>query len=538
MASHQEPRLIIIGCGIAGIALAAGLRTRLNYQNFTIYEREVALGGTWHLNTYPGVGCDVDSHLYSFSFNPNPDWSKRFAEQGEILQYLNDTVDKFGIRPHVRLQMEVDSAEWIEERSVWRVNLVDLATGNKFFREAEMLVSCVGTISVPKDCTISGHDNFKGQIWHSARWNHEFDMAGKTVAVVGNGCSGAQLMPYVVKSAAHVVQFQRSAQWINERPNRKFTPFEKWCFRYLPLYHKLYRFYLWKTTDSLHDLYLGNSPTAARKRAVQTKEAEKYMRRVSPAKFHDLLVPDFPLGCKRRIFDPDYLESLHSPNVELTDEPIVEFTETGLQTTKRHLGFDAVILSTGFKIQEFLTPMEIKGRSGKTINEHWKETRGAQAYRATFVSGFPNFGIVFGPNAFPAHNSCIFSNETQAEYIIKTLVAPIVKHHFDVIDVKEAAETRDANFVQEKLKGMVWSSGCANWNLDAAGRNTTNYHDPTWKFWWQLYWPIWKDFNIYGGNGSLPISPFSKLALWGVMTGGLVSSLALGLSRYGAVGYM
>ncbi|KAM0267565.1 hypothetical protein ACHAPA_005854 [Fusarium lateritium] len=529
MAPKQEPRLIVIGCGIAGIALAAGLRDKLGYENFFIYERESAIGGTWYLNTYPGVGCDVDSHLYSFSFNPNPDWSKRFAEQGEILEYLNNTVDKFGIRPHVRLGIEVVTAAWVEERSVWRVKFRSLSTGNEFYREAEMLVSCVGTISIPKDCTISGHENFQGEIWHSARWNHAFDIKGKNVAVVGNGCSGAQLMPYVVQNAGHVVQFQRSAQWINERPNRQFSALEKWSFRYLPLWHKLYRFSLWKSTDALHDLYLSDSPTAIRKRELQTVEAEKYMRKTVPEKFHDLLIPKFPLGCKRRIFDPDYLESLHSPNVELTDEPIVEFTETGLRTSKRHIDFDAVVLSTGFKIQEFLSPIEIRGRENKTINEHWKDTDGAQAYRATFVTDFPNFGIVFGPNAFPAHNSCIYSNETQAEFIIKTLISPVIKGHFDVIDVKEAAENRDANFVQDKLKNMVWSSGCANWNLNSSGRNTTNYHDPTWKFWWELYWPVWKDFNISGGSGSLPVHPFSKLAFWGVSAGVAISAVAAGV---------
>lgn len=522
----KEPRLIVIGCGIAGIALSARLKSDLGYDNFVIYEREQSLGGTWYLNTYPGVGCDVDSHLYSFSFNPNPDWSKRFAEQEEILQYLNHTVDKFGVRPHVRLQVEVSEARWIEERSVWGVTLLDLATGHSFYREAEMLVSCVGTISIPKDCTIPGHENFQGSIFHSARWDHKFPMEGKRVAVIGNGCSGAQLMPYVVKTASQVVQFQRSPQWINERPNREFSAFQKWCFRYLPLYNRLYRFYLWKSTDALHSLYQSDAPGAAHQRELQTRVAEKYMRATAPAKYHDILIPKFPLGCKRRIFDPDYLVSLHSPNVELTEEPVLEFTETGLKTDKRHIEFDAVVLSTGFKIQEFLSPIKLVGREGISINEHWRATRGAQAYRATFVTGFPNFGIVFGPNAFPAHNSCIFSNETQAEFIIKTLIKPVLKGHFEVIDVKEAAENRDANFVQEKLKGMVWSSGCANWNLDASGRNTTNYHDPTWKFWWELYWPIWKDFNISGGAGNLPMSPWSKLGL-GTAVGCALGSAAI-----------
>lgn len=531
MLTTQEPRLIIIGCGIAGIALSARLRSSLGYQNFTIYEREDSIGGTWFLNTYPGVGCDVDSHLYSFSFNLNPDWSKRFAEQPEILQYLNDTVDKFGVRPHVRLGVEVIEATWVKERGVWSVRLHDLATGHKFTREAEMLVSCVGTISIPKECDIPGAKEFRGTMFHSARWNHKFDMRGKKVAVIGNGCSGAQLMPYVATTASTTYQFQRSAQWINERPNSEFTALQKAFLRYIPFVHRLYRFYIWKRTDALHHLYATESEASARAREQATAEARDYMTKTAPEKYHDVLIPKFPLGCKRRIFDPGYLESLHNPNVHLISEPIVGIDEKGIQTKENRFDVDAIVLSNGFKIQEFLSPITVRGASGRTLNEHWKDTRGAQAYKATFVTGFPNFGIVFGPNAFPAHNSCIFSNETQAEYIIKTLIKPVVKGSFQVIDVKEAAENRDANIVQDRLKSMVWSSGCTNWNLDSSGRNTTNYHDTTWQFWYQLYWPVWKDFNISGENVTYPLHPILEKGLWTLGVGAVASALVAALSR-------
>ena len=514
MAPRTEPRLIIIGCGTSGIALASRLRFQLNYKNFIIYEREEDVGGTWHLNTYPGVGCDVDSHLYSFSFNPNPNWSKRFAEQSEILQYLNDTVDKFGVRQHVQLKTEVDSARWVPGTNVWRVRLRHMDTGHEFDQEAEMLVSGVGTLSTPKDCNIPGRESYRGSIFHSARWDHDFDLEGKRIAVVGNGCSAAQLVPEVAKSAAQITQFQRSPQWINERPNWEFSSFRKWCFRNLPLYGRYFRYSVWKATDDLHTLYMTGSDDLDRARDEAQAAAEAYMRKSAPKEYLDILIPKFPLGCKRRIFDPGYLEALHQPNVELTTERVVEFTESGLRTEARDLDFDAVVLSTGFKVQEFLTPIEVVGSSGKTLNNHWKDTRGAQAYRATFVHGFPNFGIIFGPNAFPAHNSVIYTNETQAEFIVKTLIAPVLRGSFDVLDVKQAAENCDANAVQESLKTMVWSGGCANWNLDDSGRNTTNYHDPTWKFWWKLYWPVWQDFDMYGGHKSLPMAPWTKLGIW------------------------
>lgn len=517
----NEPRAIIIGCGVAGIALSARLKKDLNFNNFIVYERERELGGTWHFNTYPGVGCDVDSHLYSFSFNLNPNWSKRFADQPEILEYLNSTIDKFGIRPHLVCKTEVVNAHWEESRAVWRVQLRDVETGYTFWKEAEILVSCVGTISTPKDCDIPNHEIFNGEMWHSARWNHDYDLKGKTVAVVGNGCSAAQLVPHVVQVARKVYQFQKSSQWVTGRDNREFTTFEKWCFANIPLLNRLYRFKLWKDTDSLHSLYVSDSQDMISQRQKPTEAAISYIKETSPAKYHDILIPRFPLGCKRRIFDPGYLDSLYNDNIELTAEPITEFFDHGLRTPKRDIPVDAVILSTGFKVQEFLSPMNIYGRH-TSLNEHWKTTRGAQAYKASMVTGFPNFGIVFGPNAFPAHNSVIYTNEVQVEYMVKTIFQPILSGHFTAIDVKEAAEMRDANTIQSKLKGMVWSSGCSNWNLDANGRNTTNYPDNTWKFWYRLYWPTWEDFNISGDTGRRPTSPLQSAALMAMGTAGIM----------------
>ena len=252
------------------------------------------------------------------------------------------------------------------------------------------------------------------------------------------------------------------------------------------------------------------------------------MRSTAPSKYHDILIPDFPLGCKRRIFDPGYLESLHSDNVELSTERILEFYETGLRTDKRKIEADTVILSTGFKIQEFLSPVQIVGRDNISLNDHWKDTRGAQAYKATFVSGFPNFGIVFGPNSFPAHNSVIYTNEVQVEFIIKTIFRPIIKGNFRAIDVKMSAEDKDASQIQSKLKVMVWSGGCSNWNLDRNGRNTTNYHGNTWKFWYELYWPSWRDFDTWADTEKRPMHPIYK-----AMGSAAVFSLALGLISLG-----
>ena len=272
-SKKSEPRAIIIGSGVAGIAASARLKTQLGSHNIEVFEREKPVGGTWYLNTYPGVGCDVDSYLYLFSFNLNPDWSKRFAEQGEILSYLNDTVNKFRIRPHVTMGVEVTGAAWNEKKWVWEVELRTFETGHKFVREAEIMVLCVGAISIPADVKILNHENFNSTIWHSARWNHNYDLSGKTVAIIRNGCSAAQLVPHVVKEAGKVYQFQRSAQWVNSRINSDFSSLQEFCFRYVPLCNKIYRFWLRKMTDGLHTLYQSEPESASHRSCKRLYDA-------------------------------------------------------------------------------------------------------------------------------------------------------------------------------------------------------------------------------------------------------------------------
>jgi cation diffusion facilitator CzcD-associated flavoprotein CzcO len=518
MHPMNEPRLIIIGCGVSGIALACKLKA-INYHNFVIYEREKDFGGTWYLNTYPGVGCDVESHYYSFSFNLNHNWSKRFAGQKEILQYVHDTADKFDVTPHIQISTEVVGAEW--KGKFWKVTLRNANTGVEYTRDAEMVVSAVGVFNQPKDCSIPNMVKFKGDVIHTARWKDDYDITGKSVGVVGNGCSAAQLVPSIAGKVKEVVQFQRTPQWYFVRENRNFTTFEKFLFNYIPLYDRLYRMWLFYETDSLHTLYLSDTASQRNARAKVQKQAKDYMLRTAPKKYHDILIPNFQLGCKRRIFDPGYLESLHRPNVLLTTDSIVEFTEHGLRTDTKEYTFDTVVLATGYKIQEFLQPLQIVGEGGVTLDCHWKETNGAQAYKGAFNSGFPNFGIIFGPNSFPAHNSAIFTNEVSCEYLIKAMISPIVRGDFDVIDVKEASEMYDATYVQRKLKNMVWSSDCASWNVNENGRNTTSYYDYAYMFWIRLLWPKWTDFNIRGGRNRVPTSPAFKAFAY--LGGGTIS---------------
>lgn len=306
---------------------------------------------------------------------------------------MESTVDKFDLRKHMHFGIECISASW-NKQGYWDVRLRDTKTGIEYLRTATVFISAVGGISKPRDTKFPGMEKFNGEIFHTARWNHNYDYSGKRLAVIGNGCSAAQVVPAVSQRAALVKQYARSAQWYHERPNRSFTPFEKWCFRNIPLWQRYLRLRLFLMSDGLVATYMPG-PAAEKLRAKTEENARQYIYSQAPSKYHQFLVPDFPLGCKRRIFDPNYLESLNRRNIELAPVGIESIDETGITGTDGNRAeFDAIVLATGFDVQEFLVPMEIYGKNGKSLSEQWKESRGAQAYMGTYVHDLPNFAML------------------------------------------------------------------------------------------------------------------------------------------------
>ena len=390
----SSPHIVIIGAGPSGISMAYTLRHKLGYSNFTIYDKLDGVGGTWRTNTYPGIGCDVPTVLYSFHFNINPNWSKELCEGAEILEYMEDTVNKFDLRRHMRFGIECLGARWHDEEGEWSVRFKDGQTNNVFAEEAAVFISAVGGISYPRDVKFPGMEKFKGAMFHTARWDHSYDYRGKKMAVIGNGCSAAQVIPAVVKDVASVTQIARSRQWYHERPNRYFTKGETWAFRYVPLWERWKRLQLFLENDDLVATYMPGV-NATIKRTTVEENAKKYIYSTAPKKYHGDLVPDFPLGCKRRIFDPNYLEAMNEPNFELIPEGIREIDETGIVSKSgRRCDVDVIVLGTGFQVQQFLTPMEVYGKDGKSLNQQWKEHHGAQAYMGSFLHNFPNFAIL------------------------------------------------------------------------------------------------------------------------------------------------
>ncbi|KAI9168091.1 Baeyer-Villiger monooxygenase [Paramyrothecium foliicola] len=472
-----RPKTIIIGGGAAGIAMAHTLKWKLGYSDFMIYDKREGLGGTWLANTYPGCGSDVPIHLYSFSFNLNPDWTQQLADQEEILRYMESTVDKFGLRPHFKFNSECLKAKWIDGQ--WHVTFIDSTTNQISVKTCEILLSAVGGFSQPREAKFPGLDRFKGKIFHTAEWDHTFSLKDKRVAVIGNGCSAAQVVPCIATQVQQLTQFARSPQWYHERPNRGFTNFEKFCFRYVPFLQRYYRLDLFLKTDQLAAVYGPN-------------ETQKY---------HNFIVPNFPLGCKRRIYDPGYLASLHRDNVELVPEGIKEFTETGMiSESGKETEFDAAILATGFAVTSFLAPMEIIGKNGRSLRSQWDSHRGAQAYMGTFVHNFPNLAILFGPNTFPAFNSVIYSVEVQVSYTANVLIKPILDSYAAVVEVKQTAEESFVQQLDNVLSETVFAASCSNWYINSAGRNSAAWPGLAWTFWKATLLPKWNHFAMTGGS--------------------------------------
>ncbi|RDW76948.1 hypothetical protein BP6252_05001 [Coleophoma cylindrospora] len=412
---------------------------------------------------------------------------------------MEATVDKFNLRPHMQFGISCLGAKWVSKTNKWDVYLQDM-TGRKFTQQAEIFVSAVGGISEPRNIKFPGMDKFNGPIFHTARWDHTYDYTGKRMAIIGNGCSAAQVVPSVVHDVKYLKQFARSPQWYHERPNREFSNFEKFCFQYIPLWQRYQRYSLFKSSDALVDTYMPGERSRKIRKATE-EGAIKYIRETAPAKYLDMLIPKFPLGCKRRIFDPNYLQALHEENMVLVGEGIKEIDETGVTgESGTREEFDVIVLATGFQVSDFLAPMKIIGSTGHLLSEQWQESKGAQAYFGTYVHNFPNMAILFGPNTFPAHNSVLFTCETQVDYIIKTLFASVVDKRATIVEVKKEAENDWVTGVQKLLAGSVFSAGCSNWYINSAGKNSASWPGYAYDFWRETLFPRYTDFRLEGGS--------------------------------------
>lgn len=486
---------IIIGSGFAGIGMAVALK-KAGLGEFLILEKRHDVGGVWRDNTYPGAACDVPSHLYSFSFEPNPNWSRVFAPQAEIHQYLKHCAEKYGLLPFIRFGCEVAQAVYHEGLALWTVTL----TSGQVL-QARFLVTATGQLSRPVYPKLKGMESFEGHVCHSAHWDHSYDMKGKRVAVIGTGASAIQFVPAIADRVNQLTVFQRSAAHILPRPDGAYAGWRKALFKIAPWTMKLHRARIYSQYEgravgftrvkSLMDLAVGLPFKALLRRQV----ADPVLRA--------RLTPDYPIGCKRILLSNEYLATMAKPNVKLVTEGIRNITADGIETADgQHHAVDAIVYGTGFAATEFLAPMTITGRDRLDLNEAW--SKGAQAYLGMTVPGFPNFFMLYGPNTNLGHSSIIYMLESQIAHALRCMKAA----HKAGANAIEVDAERYASFngaVQRRLAATVWQ-GCKSWYVDANGHNSTNWPGFTFGYRWLTRYSSLNAYNFsepVHGSGSV-----------------------------------
>jgi cyclohexanone monooxygenase len=448
----------IIGAGAGGIAMAIQL-ANAGYE-FTIFDRDDGFGGTWRHNTFPGAACDVPSHLYSFSFALNPRWSKTYANQPEILEYLETVARDHGLESHLRAGTGIDTLRWSEGDRCWTLT-TDRGDEHRF----DAVVSAVGMLDMPNVPTITGAEKFTGRRFHSSRWDHSKPTDGERVASIGTGASAIQYVPAIAPKTAQLTVFQRTPIWVSPRQDIPFTPEQQEQFERDPGAARELR-------DQIFDSYESSSFDVD---ATQTRDATalaySYLtRKVADPELRAKLTPDYPVGCKRPLMSRDWFPTFALPHVRLETAPIVEFTARGLRTADgaEHV-VDTVIYGTGFTAADYLSSIDVYGTGGRRLHDEWRD--GPEAYLGTVVAGYPNFFILYGPNTNGV-NSILYIHEVQTEFI-RCMLDTMNRHHARTIEVKCDAQQRYNAEVQAAMAGTVWLSNCNNYYRHRSGKIVT-----------------------------------------------------------------
>lgn len=459
---------LIVGAGMSGLLAAIRLK-QAGFNQLGILERSEGLGGTWWSNRYPGCACDIPSHFYSYSFAPNPDWTRAYPQQGEILKYFGRVAGRYGLHQHISFGTEVASADFDEEAGCWTVT-----DAEGMARRARILIIATGQLSRPAIPRIEGAETFRGPVFHSAQWDRNFDHAGKRVAVIGNGPSAAQIVPAIAPEVGRLIVFQRTPNWFYPRGDRPYGRLEKFLFRHLPGYARMHRAFIYLQRESL---YAGFQQGSLAARYLDWTVRRILRRQVADPALRARLTPDYPPGCKRIIVSDDYLSTMQLDNVLLETDGIARITPTGVVTeTGTAHEVDLIVYGTGFRSTEFVAPIEVRGAGGASLKERWAD--GAEAYCGTTVAGFPNMFILYGPNTNLGHNSIIFMVEQQVAHMMR-LVETLFRRGLRSVAVRPAAMAAYNEGLQADLGSSVWKTGCRNWYMTERGKITNNWPHST-----------------------------------------------------------
>jgi cation diffusion facilitator CzcD-associated flavoprotein CzcO len=492
--TSNEPihtRVLIVGSGFSGLGMGIALK-KDGRNDFIILEKADEVGGTWRDNTYPGAACDVPTHLYSYSFEPRSKWKSLFSYQPEIFEYLKEVTDKYELRPHITFGKTLVRGYWDEDESRWHVFAGD---GQEYV--AQFIVSAIGALHIPSIPQLDGIENFEGAAFHSAQWNHDYDLAGKRVAVIGTGASAIQFVPEIVGKVGSLQVYQRTAPWVLPRENVSFPASVKTAFEYVPGLRRAFR----------NGIYWGaeGGAYAMNKRPNLLRGLELIGKRhirnqISDRKLRAKVTPDYRAGCKRLLGSNTYYKAIANPKTELVTDRIARVTADSIVTADGvERKVDAIIYGTGFHVTDAFEHLSIKGRDGEDLVDRWTQ-EGMQAHRGITVANVPNAFFLLGPNTGLGHNSIVFMIESQIRYVVEAL------HLVDAKRAKAIAPRRDVQDrfnadLQAKLAGSVWNSGgCSSWYLDEHGNNRTLWAGFTWEYWRDTRKIKPEEYELTGGQ--------------------------------------
>lgn len=480
----RQTKIAIIGSGFGGLGMAIRL-LQSGEKDFIIVEKANEVGGTWRENQYPGAACDVQSHMYSFSFEPKTDWSKRYANSKEIHQYILDVTQKYSLRNYCEFNSEVIGAYYQEDQAHWRLDIKDKSP---IF--AQFVVLASGPLHIPQIPHIKGIENFKGKVFHSAQWDHQYDLNHKSVASIGTGGSAIQYLPEIAPQVKQLYVFQRTAAWVIPRDERKYLDLNKKLFDKFSILRKAHRARLyWSNESRVVPIF---KPEIMK---YGQKLAELFIKyQVKDKEIAKKLTPNYVMGCKRILISNKYFPTFNRSNVELVTDGIQEVTaDSIISKDGKARKIDCIIYGTGFITDPriYMKDFPCKGARGHDLLEDWKN--GAESYYGILTKGFPNLFQLVGPNTGLGHNSIIFMIEAQVEYILKIL-KEMQKQDYASIEVKAAVQDAFNEKVQEDLKNTVWSSGCNSWYTNAEGKNFSLWSGYTWKYWLETQKP---DLNAF-----------------------------------------
>jgi cation diffusion facilitator CzcD-associated flavoprotein CzcO len=466
---EQQPRIVIVGGGFAGIGMAIRLRER-GIEDFVLLERAARVGGTWQFNTYPDCRCDIPSHLYSFSFAPNPEWSQTYSSQPEIRDYLERCVDRFGIRGQIRTGVSFESGEWDEAAGRWAI---ETSAGSL---SATVLINATGPLTEPKFPEVAGLETFEGKLMHSARWDHDYELAGKRVASIGTGASAIQYVPAIQPEVEKLVVFQRSAPWILPHGNRKISERERRVFRRFPVVQRAVRSAVYLSRELL---VVGLAKEPRLMRVVRRAALSHIEKQIPDPALRAAVTPRYEIGCNRMVPSNRWYGALAEGNVELAGAltEVRPGSVVGADGVEHEV--DAIVFGTGFHVADTPFADRLRGRDGALLSEVWDGR--PRAYLGTSIPGFPNLFVMLGPNTGLGHSSMVYMIESQIEHVLAALSA-MEARAAGTIEVGQGAYEDWNAEIDRRMGATVWATGCPSFYIDASGRNAVLWPDWTWRF--------------------------------------------------------